>query len=360
MRDLNPPPRAAAAGRALYKTVLGLSRALVPPDVAAWRMSMGFATTRVLGALTEHGVFDALDDGPATATALGDRLGLDPDVLHRLLRVAATDGFVRLDRRGRFRLTAIGRRMRGGDERSLAPWVRYLNRPATDRAWAAVGTSLKTGEPSFPATHGRSVWAHFAANPDEEREFAAAMRNLTRMIQRFVVATYPWPERGTVCDVAGGVGTLLAAVLTERPDLHGVLVDAPGPLTEAPAFLDRAGVAGRVTLSEGDIFAGIDARADVYLLKDVLHDWDDERCVRILQTVRAAMQQGARVVLVETLLDHADADPIASLIDVQMLTQCDGGRQRSVAELHALLQRAGLRPGAVHRTAGPALLEGIA
>ena len=238
--------------------------------------------------------------------------------------------------------------------------MRYLNRPATQGAWANADRSLRTGEPAFPATHGRSVWAHFADNPEEEREFAVAMRKLTEMIAPFVAGGYPWPARGTVCDVAGGVGTLLAAVIGPRPDLRGVLVDARGVLQEARSYLDGAGVADRVELREGDIFDRIDARADLYLLKDVLHDWDDERCTRILQTVAAAMPAGARVVLVETIQDPDTPDPIASFIDVHMLTQCDGGRQRSVSELQALLRTAGLEPEGVHRTAGPVLVEGVA
>jgi hypothetical protein len=180
------------------------------------------------------------------------------------------------------------------------------------------------------------------------------------MVAPFVAAGYPWPEHGVVCDVGGGVGTLLCAVLDGRPGLRGILVDAPGPLAEAGGVLESAGVADRVTLSLGDLFERIDATADVYLLKDVLHDWDDDRCATILQTVRAAMSPGAKVVLVERLQDPDRPDPVASLVDVQMLTQCDGGRQRSVAELQALLRSAGLRRGAVHRTAGPALVEGVA
>ena len=356
----SPPPRAADALIGVHRALLRLAHAILPSQVAVWRLSAGFMTTRVLGTLAGAGVFDALDDGPARSEALAARLGVDADVLHRLLRAAAVDGVVRIDRRGRFRLTRLGRRLRTGDAQSLAAWVRYLHRPATQDAWADAGRSLQTGEPSFPATHGRSVWEHFAANPDEEREFATAMRKLTEMIAPFVAAGYPWPARGTVCDVAGGVGTLLAAVLGPRPELRGVLVEAPGVLEEAQPFLVEAGVGDRVELREGDIFERVDAHADLYLLKDVLHDWDDERCTQILRTVAAAMPSGSRVVLVETLQERNRADPVASLIDDHMLTQCDGGRQRSVEELQALLRAAGLRPGAVHRTAGPALVEGVA
>jgi O-methyltransferase domain len=353
MPDRLPPRRAAAAGLALHGALHEAARRLFPAQPALWRQSMDFTGPRVLAALAEHRVFDALCDGPATSADLAGRLGLDADALHRVLRVAALAGAVRFGRRGRWRLTRLGTRLRADHPESLRDWVLYLARPATQQAWAGVSETLRTGAPSFPQTHGRSVWDHLAAHPDEEREFASAMRKLTEMIAPLVVGGYPWPERGTLCDVAGGVGTLLAAVLRDRPGLDGVLRAADG-------FLAEAGLRDRVELREGDIFAGIDAAADVYLLKDVLHDWDDERCATVLGVVRAAMPPGSRLVLVETLHERDGPDPVASLIDVHMLTQCDGGRQRSAAELQALLRGAGLTPGSVHRTAGPALVEGIA
>jgi hypothetical protein len=359
MPQPSPPRRAATFGLWLHGALLRAAHAFLPAAPAVWRRTAGFMSTRTLGALAEHGVFDALDGRRATATTLAGELGLHADTLHRLLRGAAVDGFVRVDRRGRFRLTRLGRALRTDAPGSMRPWLLYLNREATQAAWARVGASLVDGEPSFPAVHGQSVWGHFADHPEEEREFAAAMRNLTAMILPFVAASYPWPERGTVCDVAGGVGTLLASVLEARPDLQGVLVDGPGPLAEAPAFLRAAGVDARVELVQGDIFAGFEARTDVYLLKDVLHDWDDERSVAILRTVRDAAPAGARVVLVEMLLDRDGLDPIVAFEDLHMLTQCDGGRQRSGAELQGLLREAGLTPQAIRRTAGPALVDAI-
>jgi hypothetical protein len=149
-------------------------------------------------------------------------------------------------------------------------------------------------------------------------------------------------------------------VLRDRPELRGVLVDAPGVLEEAEAHLVSVGVRDRVELVEGDIFGELEARADVYLLKDVLHDWGDDACSQILRNVAATMPRSARLVLVEALQERNEPDPVASLIDVHMLTQCEGGRQRSVAELHALLDGAGLRAGRIERTFGPALVEGIA
>jgi hypothetical protein len=342
----------ALRARALVRRLAG---APLPPDAVLWDLSMAFARSRLLAAVVRHGVHEELARGPATAATLAERRGLDADALHRVLRALAVDGVVRLDRRGRFRLTRVGRRLG-----HLADWIIYLDDPSTQAAWAGLGDTLRTGEPSFPATHGRSVWRYFAEHPELEARFASAMRSVSEIVLPFVAPAYPWPERGTVADVAGGVGTLLEAVLRDRPDLRGVLVDAPGVLREADGFLTRAGVRDRVELREGDIFERVDAEADVYLLKDVLHDWDDERSVAILRIVRATMAPGSRVVLVEGLQERDRPDPVQSLVDVQMLTQVDGGRQRSEAELHALLRDAALEPGATYRTAGPALVEGVA
>ncbi|HEY3019629.1 MAG TPA: methyltransferase [Solirubrobacteraceae bacterium] len=355
-----PPRPVARAGLRVRGVLLRAADALLPSDVALIDQSWAFYRSLLLGVVAELGVPDQLAAGPRSAAQIAAALDLDADYLHRALRVLAVHGVVRLDRAGRFRLTRVGRHLTSADARSLRPWVRYLNLPSTQSACAALTDALRTGEPPFPAVHGRSVWDHFAAHPDEERLFAAAMRQLTRIELSSIVGGYPWPQRGTVCDVAGGVGTVLVGILRARPRLQGKLVDAPGVLREAEDHLVRAGVRARVELEPGDIFERVEAAADVYVLKDVLHDWDDARSARILATVRAAMRPGARVVLVERLQERNEPDPVASVVDVHMLTQCDGGRQRSVGELRELLRGAGLEPGAAYLSAGPALVEGVA
>ena len=360
MPEFVPPRRPARAALRFRRRARNALDRVLPPDAMLWELSMSMATTHMLAAVAELGVADALADGPATAHDLAKRLDLDADALHRVLRALVPTGTVRMDRHGHFRLAGPGRALASTHKRSLNAWVRYLGHPATHTAWGAVAQTVRTGEPSFPLVHGTSVWQHFADHPEEERLFAEAMREATQMVLPMIVAGYPWPETGTVCDVAGGTGTVLAAILAERPGLQGVLVDAPGVLHEAEDNLRRLGVRDRVELREGDMFDHVDATADVYVLKDVLHDWDDARCMRILRTTRAPMPKGARVVLVESVQERCEPDPLVSLIDVQMLTQCDGGRQRSVGELQGLLEQADLEPGAVHLTAGPALVEAIA
>jgi hypothetical protein len=337
-----------------------LADRIVPAHIALFDKTVGIARTQVIGAVAELGVADELGRGGATAAELARRLNVDEDALHRVLRAAAVEGIVKVDASGRFRLARLGRALRSDDPKNVRAWARYIALPSTTSAWAGLPESVRTGRSAFRHRHGMSVWQWFAEHPEEERLFARAMRRLTEEDAPAVVAAYPWPQSGTVCDVAGGVGTLLAAVLEARPGLAGVLVDAAGVLAEAEGHLRERGLRERVELVEGDIFERVEARADVYLLKDVLHDWDDEASARILATVRATMPSGARLVLVETLQERNEPDLVASLSDIQMLTQCEEGRQRSAGELAALLSGAGLSPGAVRETIGPALVEATA
>ena len=358
--DKTPPPAVVRIGLRVRRALRAAGDRLLPPEVLAWETATSTFVLQVVGSLVEVGAIDRLGRGEASAPGLAAELDLDADTLERVLRMAVDEGVVRRRRGGRYGLTAVGEAYRSDHDPSIGPWIRYLRTEAVQRAWSSLPETLRTGEPSFPATHGRSVWDHFADNPEEERLFANAMRELSGLVEAWVVEGYPWPRTGVVCDVAGGSGPVLAAILGARPELRGMLVEAPGVLPEAAAHLSAAGVRDRAELVEGNIFERVEASADIYVLKDILHDWDDERSLQILRTLRAAMAPGSRVVLIETLLEPGDPDPIAVRIDLHMLTQCDGGRQRSLAELQALLRAAGLTPGEAHRTGGPAMVEGVA
>jgi hypothetical protein len=355
-----PPPLVVDAGLALRRVLLRAADALLPAGAVAWERSMGLARTHVIATLAELGIADALSSGPLTAVELAPQVGADADTLHRLLRAAAADGLLKLDRRGRFKLTRVGGMLRSDIPTSGRDWALYMALESTRAAWAGLTESVRTGRSAFARVHGASVWDWFAEHPEEERLFAGAMRAITEFEAPALAAASLWPERGTVCDVGGGAGTLLAAILAERPELRGVLVEAPGVLEEADSYLRRRGVRDRVELVTGDFFERVEARADVYVLKNVLHDWDDETSARILATVREPMAPGARLVVIDQLQERNGTLSFAPLVDLQMLTQCVEGRERSRAELRALLAAAGLRPERFERAGLSALAEGVA
>jgi hypothetical protein len=355
-----PPPLVVDIGLAVRRLLLRAADALLPPTAAVWEKSMGIVGTQVIATMAELGVADALGQDRLTAPELAGRLGVDADALHRVLRWAAVDGLVRTDRRGRFRLTRLGRALRSDAPATLRPWGRYMGLASTREAWADLDTTVRTGRSAFERVHGSSVWDWFAAHPEEERLFAAAMRSITEFDAPNIAAASLWPDEGTVCDVAGGVGTLLAEILAGRPALRGVLVEAPGVLAEADKYLTERGVRDRVELVEGDLFGDLRAEADVYVLKNVLHDWDDPTSAKILAGVRATMAPRSRLVVIEQLQERNKPHPFASLTDLQMLTQCVDGRERSREELRDLLSGAGLEPGRVERSGTGALVEGVA
>ena len=359
MRSVPPQPL-VDLGLLARRLLHAAGDALLPGWALAWQRSMGIASTQVMAAMADLGVADALAHKKSTAAQMAPRVGADADSLHRLLRAAAVHGLVRLDRRGRFGLTRTGRALRSDAPATLAPWARYLGLKSTRDAWGGLAESVRTGAPAFSRVHGSTVWDWFAEHPEEERLFATAMRSLTEFDGPSLLSSDLWPEQGTVCDVAGGAGTLLAAVLAARPGLRGTLVEAPGVLMQAEANLRSKGLADRVELVEGDLLGTIEARADVYVLKNILHDWDDETCARILASVAATMPARSRLLLVEQLQEPNRPHPFASITDLQMLTQCEGGRERSAAELRGLLAAAGLTPGRIDRTGASALVEGVA
>ena len=232
-----------------------LADRLVPAQVALFDESVGLARTQMIGTLAELGVADELAKGPATAEELAGRLGVNADALHRVMRAAVAHRPVRA-RSGR---PLLARAQGHSPCAATIPTACATGRATSRRrsnsaAWADLTETVRTGKAAFPRVHGRSVWQWFAEHPDEERVFAGGMRAGTTQDAPFIVNGYPWPDAGVICDVAGGVGTLLAAILDARPGLRGVLVDAPGVLAEADGWLSGRGLRDRVELAEGDIF----------------------------------------------------------------------------------------------------------
>src|SRR3954470_9044456 len=278
-----PPPAAVDAALFVRRMLLRAADSLLPPWAAVWDRTMGVGRTQIIGVVAELDVPDLLGEaGPQTAVELAGRLSVDADALHRVLRAAAVDGLLRVDRRGRFRLTRLGRTLRSDAEATLRPWARYMALRSTREAWGDLDETVRSGRSAFERVHGMSVWDWFATHPEEERLFAAAMRSVTELDAPAVAASSLVPDEGVICDVAGGAGTLLGELLVARPHLRGVLLEAPGVLREAERHLSDRGVRDRVELVEGDLFGELSAGADVYVLKNILHDWDDATSARIL------------------------------------------------------------------------------
>ena len=358
-----PVPNAVMrAGLALHNRVLGFADRLLPAEAALWDFAAGMQRTQLAGVLVTSGLADALGAGARDAGELAGELGLSVEVTARVLGAAAACRLVHLDRKGRARLARLGGPLRSDHPRSVASWVAYQAAPANVAAHGQLEGQLREGaEPSgHRRAFGNSLWEYFGEHPEEGARFGEAMRELTAIDLGALARAYPWPRDGVICDVGGGIGTLLAAILERRLHARGILVDAPGVLAEAEDFLRSRSVGDRVERRGGDLFGEIDARADVYVLKWILHDWSDDACRDILGRVRATMPPGSRIVAIDQHLEPGRPSPVTSMVDLLMLVECEGGRERSPEEVHSLMRDAGLAPGRVRHSGLQMVVEGIA
>jgi hypothetical protein len=331
---------------ALRRRLKQLADSLVPPQIAMLDLGEGVGAVQIAATIAELGIADVLADGPITAAQIAARISCDEETTHRLLRGAVGCGLCTMDRRtGAVKLTRTGAVLSSDHPASLRAWMRYKGMRSTVDAWGGLADSVRSGESAFATVHGVSVWERYAAHPDEGRVFASTMRQATEISARAIARVYPWPDGAVVCDVGGGIGTLLSVIVGESDShLRGILVDSAPMIAEAERFLAERAVADRIDRVEGDIFRAVNATADVYVLKDVLHDWDDDRCGKILAAVAASMPSGAKLVVCEYLQPRNRPNTFSPLLDLHCLTQRDDGRLRSLAELSALLNGAGLRP----------------
>jgi hypothetical protein len=367
----DPPPRfAVGLVRGLRRLLKRAADALVPPPLALFDLVIGVGATQLIRAAARLGLADLLVATPRTAAELADLTGTDPDALHRMLRGLVAIGLFRLGRDGRFRNNRLSRALCAGGPGSLRNYALYFGSAANVRAWADLDRTLDgddidgsggSGGSAFERIHGTTIWDWFDAHPDERETFAGAMGELTELYASAVASARPFAAVRRLCDVGGGRGTLLAEILLRHPRIEGVLLESHGVVDAARPFLAARGVLDRVELVAGSFFAEVPAGCDAYLLKNVLHDWDDARCREILGVCRRAMAQGALLLVVETVVEADTVHDLGPLSDLQMMVVCSGGRERSRGELALLYAECGFRLERVLATASPmSLVLGVA
>jgi hypothetical protein len=304
-------------------------------------MVWGFFPAQVVQTLAALGLPDALGERAHGLPELAERIGADPAALGRLLRAGAGLGLLDREPDGTWRLTPTGGLLRTGVPGSMGNLARLFCGGPVWRAWGELEWSVRTGGVAFERITGHDSFAHMAADPQMLAVFTEAMAEGTRMAAPGAVVSCDLDGVGTLVDVGGGNGTLLAAFLAAHPGLRGVLFDTPDGVGDAADVLDPA----RAEVVTGDMFDTVPP-GDAHVVKSVVHDWSDERATELLARVRAAMPAHGRLFLVEPVLaEDAAGWPAQTgvlMSDLNMLV-CLGGRERTLAEFTALLEAAGLR-----------------
>jgi hypothetical protein len=301
-------------------------------------MITGFRLSAALNVAADLGISDALVEGPRTVAELADTTATDPDTLRRLLRALATVGVYDVAPGDAYANNALSEGLRSDVPGTLRPLARTLSSPELWAAWGHLGHSVRTGENAFEAMHGVDVWTHRQARPDQNEIFNDNMTALTSTVAAAVAEAYDFSGFSHVVDVGGGQGILLEAVLSRHPRVSGTVFDRDHVVATEP--IDPA-LAPRWSAACGSFFDAV-PDADAYLLKSILHDWPDDRCVDILRTCRRSLAPDGVVLVVETLLGRPGFEVHAAFSDLNMLVM-PGGRERTEEEYAALFAAGGLR-----------------
>jgi SAM-dependent methyltransferase len=323
-------------------------------------MIWGLHISRAVYLAAELGIADLLAAGPRTAAALARATQADEQALYRVLRLLAALGVLTEPEPGSFGLTVLGDRLRSDVPASMRNWA-MLADTVGFRSYEPILEAARTGRTGAEIAYGGTPFERLRGDAQRAARFDAAMSERTAAFAPSVAASYDFSGMGVIADIGGGQGTLLAAILRRHRQLRGLLFEMPDVAERAASVLLEAGVTDRCEITAGDFFAGVPAGADGYILANVLHDWDDAQCVRILQECRRAMAPGGRVLIIERLIpdDPREAVPVL-LSDLNMLL-VTGGQERTNDEYGALLAAAGLRPGRIQPVAAPyGVIEGSA
>ncbi|MFI8089638.1 methyltransferase [Streptomyces sp. NPDC086080] len=316
--------------------------AALPPHVRLLLLTDGKRISRVLHVLAELGIADELADGPLAVTELAARTDTHADSLGRVLRVAAAFGLFEEQEDGRYRLTDLSEALRSDVPGSQRDMVLYNGTEMLWRSYGSLMHTVRTGRPAFENAYGHGFFEHLERHPEAGALFDRAMTGMSRATARMLLDSYDFGRFGRIADVGGGRGHFLSEVLARHPHARGTLIDRPSVTEEAPKLFGDAGVADRVDVVPGDFFQKLPKGHDAYVLKAVLHDWDDERAASILGRVREALEgdPDGRLLICEFLIGPANQWDRGKLLDLDMLVRF-GGRERGGDQWRALLETAG-------------------
>jgi hypothetical protein len=322
----------------------------IPPEAHLTQLIFGALTTQALYVAAKLGIADLLAEEPRPVSELAAATGSHEQSLYRVLRSLESAGVFREIEPRVFALTELAEPLRADAPASMRNGVIFMGEAWHWRVWGEMLHSVRTGAPAWGHVHGAEVFDYFAAHPDHGEIFNSAMTDMSMGTAPAVVEAYDFSGAKTIADIAGGHGYLLSRVLAANPHARGILFDVNSVI--AGASLEQDGIAERVEKIAGDFFREVPGGADVYMMKHIIHDWDDERAGLILRNIRRSMPPHGKVLLIETVVPEGAAPHYSKLLDLEMLVS-PGGVERTAEEYRELLRGAGLRLTRIIPTRSP-------
>jgi len=309
------------------------------PSVEAFRLINGYQVTQAIHVAVALGLPDHLKDGPRASDELAVLAKAHPGALYRLLRALAAAGILR-EQEGRcFSLTAVGDCLRSDSPTPVGAWAAFVGRPYIWQAWGHLLHSVQTGETAFVNLNGKSVWQYRAEHPAENEIFNQATSDLSRGAVEALLKAYDFSKFQHVVDIGGGQGQTIAGILAANSAVRGTLFDQYHVVGKARSMLERVGLENRCDVVAGNFFESVPAGADAYILRAILHDWEDEDAVSILKVCRQALGMQAMLLIIEQIVAPPNEGLAGKFSDLNMLVS-PGGRERTREEFSDLCDAA--------------------
>ena len=320
---------------------------LPPPPLALYQMAVGHYFSRAIYLAAKLGIADLLKDGPRDYRDLGKATDTHAPSLKRVMRLLVSAGVFAEQEDGKFALAPLGEFLRVGVPGSMRASVMLFAGVGIQDSWKELEYCVRTGEPAFrKESPDADAFSQMAKDPEAVAIFDEAMATFAPMTSAAVAAAYDFSAFGTVVDVGGGNGALLIGILKANPNLRGIVFDQPHAANRATAKIAAEGLSSRCQAVGGDFFKEVPSGAGAYVVKHVIHDWDDTRAIAILKNCHRAMGANGKLLIVEGVypprIDQSDMSRGAAANDVNMLVNT-GGRQRSEAEFRALYDASGFK-----------------
>ena len=306
-----------------------------PPTAVVMQMLMGYMVSQALTVAAKLKIADYLNDGAKTAEQLAELTTSHAPSVYRLMRALASTGVFVQDSENRFSNNALSEVLRSDHPESLRSMVEMLGHYEHWNAHGNLAQSVKTGEIAFDYTWGMPAFPFYEKHPESQKLFDDAMTSFTTGIAHAVTTTYDFSDAKTIADIGGGHGALLSTILETNKIATGIIFDQPQVVAGAE-------VSERIELIGGDFFSEIPVEADVYLMKHILHDWNDEQCVTILNNLAKSAKSGAKLLLIESVVEEENVPSMSKLMDLNMMA-ITGGKERTATEYSELFEKTGFK-----------------
>lgn len=311
----------------------------IPPQAQLGQMITAYWTSQAIYAAAQFGIADLLSDGPKSADELASATGTKSELLYRLLRALASAGIFAEEDGKRFSLTPLADPLRSdveGSQRSLA----LMMGDAQYRAWGNLADAVQTGDNAYEKIFGKPIFDHLAEQPEKAQIFDDAMTGIHGRETGAILDAYDFSGINVIADIGGGNGSKITAILQKHPAMQGILFDLPHVVGRAQPHIEAAGLSDRCQLVGGDFFQSVPSGADAYLMRHIIHDWDDMKSLSILKNCHAVMSPGNKLLLVESVIPSGNDPFMGKFLDLTMML-IPGGKERTADEYREIFGKAG-------------------